>query len=438
MLKTVKILNVFFVFIFLTISIFAQSAGKSIEGVWNVAFDSSKMHFPALMEFVREDSKISASILIQPNITIDFSKGDFQENTLSISGNATYNNMKIPLSLTAQPSGDSLTGKWKAFLVGEGTIKGIRVTGKFSEVSRGKIFDDVWQIVGRNFYSPSYNGVDWNDVKKNYRDRVTASKSFYEMSRLINEMLAKLKSSHLGFAPNLTVADDAKNPREKNVEWKKINETTGYIKVKEFDDASGESEKLVNQAFDELGNLPSMIVDLRDNPGGGIEVALPLARHLFAKKQCVGYFYDRTAAAKLKIDSLEELKRQDFPVYSSDILPGNSHASKLVINGLGDKAYQGKVAVLINEADYSTTEAFAAAFKESGRGILVGRKTGGQMLAAEYLTIGKVWTLVVPIADFKTCGGFRVEGNGVEPEISVAEDDSDDAILAKAIALLKK
>ena len=293
------------------------------------------------------------------------------------------------------------------------------------------VFDDVCKTIEQNFFSPNYNGLDWLKEKKSYRDKITAAHSYSEMTYLVRELLDKFKVSHVGFSPIFPDSDEkTETPKEKNVEWKKINEKTGYIKIKEFSDESGQSGKLIEQAFSELSNLPSLIIDLRDNPGGGIEVAEPLGKHLFREKQCVGYFYDNKGAAKLKTDSLGELQKQTAKK--------QANIYKMEISGTGDKAYKGKVVILINEESYSTTEALAAAFKESGRGILIGKKTGGQMLARNDFPIDNHWLLVIPVQDFRTCQGVKVEGVGVSPDIEVEEKNSEDAILAKAIELLNK
>ena len=422
-------------------SAFAQNtkSKNSIEGVWNVSFSSPKFQLPALMEFVEKDSKIYGYAATFENVEINISDVALEGDSLKIDGNAVFNQTKVPINITAEISDNTLAGKFKIPFFGEVAMKGARLPAEFSSLSREKIFDQVSALVEKKFYAPDYNGLDWNSEKKIYREKIAAANSYPEMILLIREMLNKLKASHVGFYPNLpSLNTDKESSGEKNVEWKKINEKTGYIKVKEFADDTKQSEILINQAFSELNRLPFLIVDLRDNPGGGIEVALPLARHIFAGKQCVGYFYDRTAATKLKTDSLEELKHQNFPVYSSEILPEKSHGSKLVINGLGDKSYKGKVVILINETDYSTTEAFAAAFKESGRGILIGAKTGGKMLAMETFTVGKFWILQLPTADFRTCNGIEVEKRGVKPDIEVSDDNSEDTALARALSFLNQ
>src|SRR5208283_1622355 len=41
-----------------------------------------------------------------------------------------------------------------------------------SEKSRLDLFEKVWQIVNRDYYDPSFNGVDWKAVRERFRPRV--------------------------------------------------------------------------------------------------------------------------------------------------------------------------------------------------------------------------------------------------------------------------
>lgn len=449
--------NIFIIAVVLAHSICAQkntgkaqtpnktTAKTAIEGVWNISFDSPAVHFTAAVEFVRRGAGVIGYLLNQNGVGIEFSEGQFERNTLQIKAVADFNRAQIPITISAEPVGDSLSGKWTALFIGEGNLTGRRIKRQSSPASRLAVFDAVWKTVEDKYYSTDYDGVDWKQEREAVRGKVVAARSQGEMAYLIGKMLGKLTGSHIAFYPNLSVADSAEAGGEpieeavKNVEWRKLNASAGYIKIKDFSDETGQSGKLIAQAFEELNDLPALVIDLRDNAGGGLDVAEPLGSHLFQSKQCVGYFYTRTAAARMKTDSLEELERQNFPVYADAILPKHSNASKLVLNGAGNKAYKGKVALLINEKDYSTTEAFAQAFKESGRGIIVGTKTAGKMLASDSFSIGKTWMLQLPIADYRSCAGTRVEGRGVSPDIEVEGGDAaGDAVLTKALILLSK
>ena len=61
------------------------------------------------------------------------------------------------------------------------------------------LFGEVWQTVKDHFFDPGLNGVDWNDAKRRYGPLVAKAGSLEETARLINAMLAELKTSHTHF-----------------------------------------------------------------------------------------------------------------------------------------------------------------------------------------------------------------------------------------------
>ena len=54
----------------------------------------------------------------------------------------------------------------------------------------------AWQIVADRHYDPSFNGVDWEAVRKKYQLPVIAAKSDAEMYLVLKAMLRELKDSH--------------------------------------------------------------------------------------------------------------------------------------------------------------------------------------------------------------------------------------------------
>ncbi|WP_217705305.1 S41 family peptidase [Peristeroidobacter soli] len=60
-------------------------------------------------------------------------------------------------------------------------------------------FDWVWQTVNQNFYTDTFNGVDWNAMQTKYRDRASRATTREQRAVVINEMLAELHTSHTAF-----------------------------------------------------------------------------------------------------------------------------------------------------------------------------------------------------------------------------------------------
>jgi C-terminal processing protease CtpA/Prc len=102
----------------------------------------------------------------------------------------------------------------------------------------------------------------------------------------------------------------------------------------------------------------------------------------------------------------------------------------------GEKPYRGRVMMLIDEKSCGTAEIVAAAIRDSGAAMLVGGRTAGAVLAAELLPISGDWKLQLPVADFCTARGLRLEGAGVTPDERVRETDPGDQALERAFELL--
>lgn len=71
------------------------------------------------------------------------------------------------------------------------------------EALRLKTFDVVWEKIRDDYYDPTFNGLDWNNIHETYQPKVLRTKKSGEFHALLRQMLAELKRSHLAvFAPH--------------------------------------------------------------------------------------------------------------------------------------------------------------------------------------------------------------------------------------------
>jgi carboxyl-terminal processing protease len=71
------------------------------------------------------------------------------------------------------------------------------------------IFDDVWQTVYDRYYDPSFNGVDWEQQRTNFRHMAVAATGSAGLYDLISRMLAPLRDPHT-----------RARPPEENSDWR--------------------------------------------------------------------------------------------------------------------------------------------------------------------------------------------------------------------------
>jgi carboxyl-terminal processing protease len=120
--------------------------------------------------------------------------------------------------------------------------------------------------------------------------------------------------------------------------------------------------------------------------------------------------------------------------------------SPLVARGGGKGAFEGQLYVLVDGRSASASELFARAVQLSGRGKVLGDRTSGAVMRAQFrpLSLGmetKVFYGVqVTEADVIMSDGGRLEGLGVTPDEIILPTAADlaakrDPVLARALSL---
>jgi len=72
-------------------------------------------------------------------------------------------------------------------------------SASLSKKNRLDLFAKVWQIVNRDYYDASFNGVEWKAVLARYRPRVEAATSDDEFYLILREMVGELHDAHTRF-----------------------------------------------------------------------------------------------------------------------------------------------------------------------------------------------------------------------------------------------
>ncbi|HSL20444.1 MAG TPA: S41 family peptidase [Vicinamibacterales bacterium] len=62
-------------------------------------------------------------------------------------------------------------------------------------------FDAAWRIINETYYDPSFNGVDWEAVRRELRPRAEVAETPEETRAIIREMITRLRDSHFTLLP---------------------------------------------------------------------------------------------------------------------------------------------------------------------------------------------------------------------------------------------
>ena len=197
-----------------------------------------------------------------------------------------------------------------------------------------------------------------------------------------------------------------------SVKWE-IKEASGkkfaYIKISHFNADTGDKfEKIVMPVLQK--NPDGIILDLRNNPGGFLDVSVDIA---------VFWTGDKTVVIEqIKGDKKEELK-------------GNGIARFQDIPTI----------VLVNGGSASASEIVAGALQDHGKAKIVGTKTFGKGSVQELESLGNGSSFKLTLAKWLTPKGVSISEKGITPDIEVKFTDKDfeekkDPQLEKALELL--
>lgn len=166
-----------------------------------------------------------------------------------------------------------------------------------------------------------------------------------------------------------------------NISGKKI----GYLRLSAFDDITWDDFK---EKYSKLKNsdIEGMVLDLRNNPGGALDVCLDIA-DTFLDEGVIVTTEDKNGNV---ITEKSDSNKDDIPM-----------------------------TVLINENSASASEILAGAFKDRGRAKIVGTKSFGKGIVQKLFPLENGAGAKITISEYKTPNGNKINKIGVKPDIEV-------------------
>ncbi len=172
-----------------------------------------------------------------------------------------------------------------------------------------------------------------------------------------------------------------------------VADRIGYIRITEFQDNTPRDLKKALENLEQTG-IDGLILDLRNNPGGLLDVAIEVAETFVPKGKRI-----LTTKGRIKSQNLEFISKMEQP-----------HVAYPMV-------------ILVNGGSASASEIVAGALRDHRRAILMGAKTFGK---------GSVQT-VIPLRDgsairlttslYYTPSGQSIHGEGLEPDVVVEEKE---------------
>jgi carboxyl-terminal processing protease len=331
-----------------------------------------------------------------------------------------------------------------------------------------RVFDAVCNLVGNKYYDKNFNGADWATLKSNFRSQAAGATDERGLYRVINQMLAELNDQHTFAIPPTLVQEENRGSRigigfhlrKIGDQWV-VSRVSGGSAAQEAGIRPGwiitewDGQPFNGSNSSSLKNGQSVrlkFLDPNDNvkrvevicrpfattpeqrsqllPNGILyirftEFAPNTARwldaQLDANRQARGVIFDLrdNGGGLLNIlsDCLQLIYRRDLVF--GDFIQREKRQFRMRINGGGRSAFDGSVVVLVDEGSASAAEIFAAAVQESKRGTVIGRRTAGAVLASIEERLPDGGKVQISVRDYRTAQGVRLEGQGVNPDISI-------------------
>ena len=164
-----------------------------------------------------------------------------------------------------------------------------------------------------------------------------------------------------------------------------IEDNIGYIKITSFDDLTYEDFKKDLSSLMKK-NVSGIILDLRSNPGGLLDVCVDIADEFLGEGVVV---YTETRSGERTYEKSNK-NHVDIPLV-----------------------------VLVNEGSASASEILAGAIKDRDRGILVGNKTFGKGVVQRIKQLSDGSGFKLTVSEYFTPNGINIHGIGIEPDIVV-------------------
>jgi carboxyl-terminal processing protease len=174
-----------------------------------------------------------------------------------------------------------------------------------------------------------------------------------------------------------------------------LDEGIGYIRISQFQNPTA---KLVKDMVSELvtdnnKKLDSLILDLRNNPGGLLNSSIDVANLFIDSQGIVVYTEGRTPSSKVT-----------FPAKRGDILNG------------------APIVVLMNKGSASASEIVAGALQDHKRAIIMGQESFGKGSVQSMLSLEDGFGLKLTTARYYTPSGRSIQAKGIVPDVYLEDN----------------
>ncbi|RUM78362.1 MAG: peptidase S41 [Candidatus Thioglobus sp.] len=269
--------------------------------------------------------------------------------------------------------------------------------------------DDAIQVISPIDDTPAYRaGIQAGDLIVKIGDKPVRDMTL--------EDGVKLMRGEPGTDIQLTIVRKNKKPFVVNITREIITITSvkgyllekdiGYIRISSFQNPTA---RLLKETLERLVKendryLESLVLDLRNNPGGVLDGAVDVANLFIDKKGLVVYTEGRIPSSNLKFKTKP-----------------------------GDIMLNSPIVVLINKGSASASEIVAGALQDHKRAVIMGSTSFGKGSVQTIIELKGGYGLKVTTARYYTPSGRSIQAKGIEPDIALKnislENEKEESVL---------
>ncbi|MBC7365686.1 MAG: S41 family peptidase [Undibacterium sp.] len=179
-----------------------------------------------------------------------------------------------------------------------------------------------------------------------------------------------------------------------------LGDGVGYIQITEFSEHTGDQFAKALETLLKQG-ASSLVLDLRNNPGGLLDAAVEVAELFFKKGEIV--------------------------VYTQGRKPGDREDYRSEIDG---PPLDLPLAILINSGSASAAEVVTGALKDTGRAVVVGERSFGKGSVQSVFKLKNGEGLRLTTARYYTPSGVTIHEKGIAPQVEVVMTPDEDGKLS--------
>lgn len=187
-----------------------------------------------------------------------------------------------------------------------------------------------------------------------------------------------------------TMTVERKHIETDSVTSKMLDENIGYIAISQFIDKTDDDFKAEFDALKAEG-MTSLVLDLRNNPGGYVESAVAIASNFVESGKTVAYTLNKAGD---RVDYTAEGDTTEIPI-----------------------------AILINGNSASASELLTGCLKDYGLAYVIGEQSFGKGIVQSVYTFSNESVLSVTTDRYYTPNGVCIHGSGISPDEVIPMDE---------------